>query len=120
MLTALIIGVTTDVVDQVERYCGQSADVCVYKTLNSYPHLHEVARLLNTYTPDVVFLQLWASEENGVGPDRVREVVEEIRMTRPETSLIGLLPNADGPGPRIAAELGILDILIPPYRPEEV
>src|SRR5437773_7478746 len=101
MLTALIIGVTTDVIDRVERYCGQSADFCVYKTLNSYPHLHEVARLLNAYTPDVVFLQLWASEENGVGPDRVREVVEEIRMTRPETSLIGLLPSANGLGLRI-------------------
>jgi pilus assembly protein CpaE len=30
-----------------------------------------------------------------------------------------LLPNADGLGLRIAAELGVLDILILPYRPEE-
>jgi pilus assembly protein CpaE len=119
MLTALIIGVTADVIDQVDRYCGQSADTYVCKTLDSYPHLHEVARLVNTYTPDVVFLQLWAPEENGVGPDHVRKVVEEIRMARPETSLIGLLPNADAPGLRIAAELGVLEILIQPYQHEE-
>jgi septum formation inhibitor-activating ATPase MinD len=118
MLTALIVGVTPDVIELVDRHCGQSADICVYKTLDSYPHLHEVARLMNTYTPDLVFLQLLAPEEDGLGLDKVRKIVEEIRMTRAETALIGLLPDA-GEGLRVAAELGVLDILIPPYHHDE-
>src|SRR6185369_3221883 len=106
MLTGLIIGITPEVVGHVSDLCGRSADICVYKTLESYPNLHEVARLINTYAPDVVFLQVWTPAESGVRP-AVREIVEEIRMARPETALIALLPEADESGLRVAAELSI-------------
>ena len=119
MLTGLIIGITPEVVGHASDLCGQSADICVYKTLESYPNLHEVARLINTYAPDVVFLQVWAPAENCVRPDRVREVAEEIRMARPETAIIALLPKADEPGIRVAAELSIPEILVLPYKARE-
>jgi MinD-like ATPase involved in chromosome partitioning or flagellar assembly len=119
MLTGLIIGITPEVVGHVSDMCGQSADICVYKTLESYPNLHEIVRLINTYAPDVVFLQVWAPAENGVRPDRVREVAEEIRMARPETAIVALLPMADESGIRVAAELSIPEILVLPYKAPE-
>ena len=119
MLTGLIIGITRDVVEQVSDMCGQSTDICIFRTLESYPNLHEVARLVNAYAPQVVFLQVWAQGENGVSPERVRKVVEEIRMARPETPLIALLPEADHSGMRLAAELGIPEILVLPYERQE-
>ena len=116
MLTALIIGMTPDVTENVSRLCGESGDICVYKTLESYPDLHEVARLANLYAPEIIFLQLWAPGDSGVEPIRVRKVVDEIRMARPEAALIGLLPNLEQEGSQLAGELGIEDILIPPIH----
>jgi pilus assembly protein CpaE len=119
MLTTLIFGVTQSLTEYVSHLCGESGDICVYKTLDSYRSPHEVARLLNTYCPELIFLQLAASEEEGVSAERVRLVVEQIRMVQPETALVGLLPKADEAGLRIAAELGIVEILIPPVAQEE-
>jgi len=87
--------------------------------LDSYPDLHEVAHLANTYAPELVFLQLWAPAGEGVEPARVRKLVEEIRMARPETSLIGLLPKQEEEGLRIARELEIADLLVLPFQSAE-
>lgn len=113
MLTALIFGVTPSLTEYVSHLCAEFGDICVYKTLDSYRSPHDVARLLNTYCPELVFLQL-AAEEDGASEERVKLVVEQIRMIQPDTSLVGLLPKADEAGLRIAAELGIVEILIPP------
>jgi Flp pilus assembly CpaE family ATPase len=119
MLTALIIGITPDVTQHVSRFCGESGDICVYKELESYPDLHELAHLANAYAPEIVFLQLWAPAEESVEPARVREAVEEIRMVHPGASLIGLLPGADEEGLRTAKDLGIIDLLILPFHRQE-
>jgi pilus assembly protein CpaE len=119
MLTALIIGVTPEITAQMSRLCGESADICVYKTFEPYPHLHEIVRLVNSYSPDVVFLQLWAEEGNQPEAERIRSMVEEIRMAGPEIALIGVLPNAGGDGVRMAAELGVVEFLVAPFAFEE-
>jgi Mrp family chromosome partitioning ATPase len=120
MLSALIIGVTREITAHVSRLCGESGDACVYRTLESYPHLHEVVRLVNSYAPDVIFLQLSAvGAEEQLQIERVRKIVEEVRMTRPETSLVGLLPNDGAEGLRIAAELGVNELLVEPYHFED-
>jgi len=119
MLSALIIGVTPEITAHVSRLCGQSGDACVYKMLESYPHLHEVVRLVNSYAPDVIFLQLAADGDEHLQIERVREIVEEVRMTRPETSLVGLLPSNSVEGLRVAADLGVTELLIEPYQFDE-
>jgi len=118
MLTALIIGVTPELTRHVSLLCGEAGDTCVYKTLDFYPHLHEVIRLMNTYTPAVVFLQLWAPEDH-LQPERIRNIVEEIRMAGTETSLIGLLPSAAAEGLRVAADLGVGEFLVEPFQSDE-
>jgi hypothetical protein len=119
MLTALIIGITPDLTQHVSRCCGESGDICVCKELESYPDLHELAHLANSYAPEIVFLQLWAPAEESVEPARLREAVEEIRMVTPGASLIGLLPWADEEGLRTAKDLGIIDLLILPFHRQE-
>src|SRR2546423_15022432 len=118
MLTALIIGVTPEVTAHVSRVCGESGDICVYKTFEPYPHLHEVVRLVNSYSPDVIFLQLWA-EEDPPDSEHIRSIVEEIRMAGPEIAVIGVLPNAGRDSVRIAAELGVVELLVEPFAFQE-
>ena len=75
--------------------------------------------MVNAYAPDVIFLQLAAVGDEHLQIEQVREIVEEVRMTRPETSLVGLLPNNGAEGLRVAAELGVTELLVEPYHFED-
>lgn len=119
MLTALIFGGTKPLTEYVNQVCAEFDDICVYKSLDSYPAPYDAVRMLNSYSPEVVFVQLAVSEHDHTSTERIKQLVDQIRMVVPETGLVGILPKADEEGLRTAAELGIMQILIPPFRGDQ-
>jgi MinD-like ATPase involved in chromosome partitioning or flagellar assembly len=83
MLTALIFGTDRETTSQLQQLCSLTQDVCVYRTLERYPQSHESLRLLNSFSPQLVFL--------GADDEAAAHAVEhDIRSIQPSTAILGV------------------------------
>ena len=82
MLSAFILGQTTALVDYVQRACGGDSDISLYQVLDNYPNRHHLIRLINAYSPKVIFLEI---DAGGAALGLARD----IQTVSAETSLIG-------------------------------
>jgi MinD-like ATPase involved in chromosome partitioning or flagellar assembly len=90
MLTALIFGTDGETTSQLEQLCSLTQDVCVYRTLDRYPQSHESIRLLNSFSPQLVFL--------GADDEAAAHAVEhDIRSIQPSTAILGVSARAKRP-----------------------
>jgi MinD-like ATPase involved in chromosome partitioning or flagellar assembly len=58
MLTAMIFGANPDVVSCVNRLCSEAQDISLYRSLDRYPQAREAIQLLNSYAPQLLFLDI--------------------------------------------------------------
>jgi MinD-like ATPase involved in chromosome partitioning or flagellar assembly len=58
MLTAMIFGANPDVVSCVNRMCCEVQDISLYRGLDRYPQAREAMQLLNSYAPQLLFLDI--------------------------------------------------------------
>jgi MinD-like ATPase involved in chromosome partitioning or flagellar assembly len=83
MLTALIFGTDRETTSHLQQLCSLTQDVCVYRSLERYPPVHETMRLLNSFGPQLVFL--------GADDQAAAEAVEhDIRSIQPSTAILGV------------------------------
>ncbi len=91
----------------IEQAAQASRDVCIYKTLHVYPSPYELAPLVTSLRPDVVFVDLYDMAEAHV-------LVRTIRVVCPEAAVIGFSEVCDARLEREAREAGVAEILSPP------
>jgi cellulose biosynthesis protein BcsQ len=58
MLTAMIFGANPDLVACVNRMCSEAQDISLYRSLDRYPQAREAIQLLNSYAPQLLFLDI--------------------------------------------------------------
>ena len=93
----------------IESLAKESQQVFFQKTLNRYPQAFELARILNTFAPDLVFLDLsdWESAQAAAA---------DIRTIAPHTAIIGFgagwKPGQEGQ----CAAVGITELLVSPVN----
>lgn len=90
MLTALIFGTDSETTSHLQQLCSLTQDVCVYRTLERYPQSHESLRLLNSFSPQLVFL--------GADDEAAAHTVEQdIRSIQPSTAILGVSARCNRP-----------------------
>jgi len=104
LLGAFIIGQTTALVDYLHRSCSSDPDLSLYQALDSYPNRHHLVRLLNAYSPKVIFLELDAS---GAALGLARDIL----AVAPSTSLIGFAKKLTFEQLQEASAAGIPEVL---------
>ncbi|MGP0075825.1 MAG: CpaE family protein [Bryobacteraceae bacterium] len=90
MLTALIFGTDRETTSQLQQLCSLTQDVCVFRTLERYPQAHETMRLLNSFSPQLVFLG--ADDETAA-----HGVEHDIRSIQPSTAIMGVSSRSKHP-----------------------
>jgi MinD-like ATPase involved in chromosome partitioning or flagellar assembly len=83
MLTALIFGTDRETTAHLQQLCSLTQDVCVYRSMERYPQPHETMRLLNSFSPQLVFLS--ADDEAAA-----HAVEHDIRSIQPTTAILGV------------------------------
>jgi pilus assembly protein CpaE len=91
----------------IERIALESQEVCIYKTMHAFPSPYEMTRLMNTFRPDVVFVELLPLEGALV-------LARAVRLLAPNTAVIGYLWDAPETNLDQATEAGVLEILESP------
>ncbi len=110
MLGILIIGPDKDLAEDLYRACAQSSDLSVYRTINEYPRTDVLARLLNSTTPHVVFLDLGSPHDASLA-------AREIQSRHPQTAVMTFARSRnDGSTSTVDGADG--DTLYAPFRPD--
>ena len=91
----------------IEGLGHQSNQVSFEKTLNRFPQAYELSKLLNTLTPDLVFLDLgdW---------DSALAAAEDIRTLAPLTAIIGFGGGWGAQKETQCENAGITELLVSP------
>src|SRR4026209_1383134 len=109
MLNCIMVGPSLGAVRTLQMCCVEFEDLFIYKVLTSYPGLMELARLLNLFGTEIMFLELDTS-------DRPLVMAREVRGLHASTVVIGFVRDRCEPGVRQEAlEAGIAEILEPPF-----
>ena len=58
MLTAMIFSVNSDLISCVHRMCCEAEDISLYRSIDRYPQPREAMQLLNSYAPQLLFLDI--------------------------------------------------------------
>jgi Flp pilus assembly CpaE family ATPase len=66
----------------VERLALESQEVCIYKTMHAFPSPYEMTRLMNTFQPDLVLVELHPLDDALV-------VARTVRLLSAQTAVIG-------------------------------
>ena len=104
LLGAFIIGQTTALVDYLHRSCGSDPEISLYQALDSFPNRHHLVRLLNSYGPKVVFLEIDAA-------GAAFALARDIHAAAPGTALIGFAYKLTFEHVQWAAAAGIPEVL---------
>ena len=95
----------------IEGIALESQEVCIYKTMHAFPSSYELTRLMNTFKPDVVFVELHPLEEALV-------LSRAVHLLASHTPVIGYLCEAPDPELEKAYGAGVLEILPSPVSLE--
>jgi pilus assembly protein CpaE len=110
-LGALILGPNPDHTDYLYRQFATRHDIEVFKVLNEYPMLHHLVRLINSYEPEIVFLEI----NDG---DAALRTARDVLAASQSTSVIGFGENITPEKRYEAAQAGVTDILRIPISDE--
>jgi Flp pilus assembly CpaE family ATPase len=110
-LGTLILGPTLDYTDYLYRQFATRRDVEVFKVLNEYPSLHHLVRLINSYEPEVVFLEIGKS-------DSAIRTARDVQAASQSTAIIGFGEDITPERRYEAAQAGVTDILRIPCTDE--
>jgi MinD-like ATPase involved in chromosome partitioning or flagellar assembly len=112
MLSALIFGSNPDLIARVHQVCCELEDICVYRSLDRYPQAHEALRLLNSYSPQIVFLEVDDAEA-------ALALEMDIRSFHPSTKVLGVTANPQF-GSLFQTGYGSLRVLSLPFTRENL
>lgn len=107
-LGTLILGPTQEYTDYLYRQFATRRDVEVFKILNEYPTLHHLVRLINSYEPEVVFLEIGKSET-------ALKTARDILAASQTAAIIGFGEEVSPEQRYEAAQVGVSDILRIPF-----
>ncbi len=91
----------------IEQAASESNEVCIYKTMRAFVSPYELTRLVNSFSPDIVFVEL-------TDFDKALALAREVGVLRPDAAVIGFTRAWDARQAREAAEAGVVEILTSP------
>jgi len=106
MFSAVLCGYERNESRAIEQLAVESRHVCIYKFMSKLPSTYELTVLLNTFSPDIFFLELkqWES---------ALLLSRQVRVIRQETAIIGFGAKLEEGKAREAADAGIVEVLPP-------
>lgn len=117
MLTAIIVGENSELVQYLRQLCAEFGDICVYKHMDGASRRYDVAATLSSYEPDVAFVDITNLDK----PDSLAAVcLQELLPGRLRTVVV---PYAKVPPPDSSVRtLGVLagPVLTPPFDADEL
>jgi Flp pilus assembly CpaE family ATPase len=108
VLGSFIIGSNKSLVDHLSWACLSCQGVAVHKVLYEIPALHHMVRLLNAYSPQIVFLEIDQPEE-------ALPLARDIQVVQPDAAMIGFSAKVTRENLQAAASFGIGEILQTPF-----
>src|SRR5579863_5651851 len=107
MFSAVLFFKDEGVSAAIENLAIESGQVSFQKTLGHYPQAFEMAKILNTHVPDLIFLDMseWES---------ARVTAEAIRVHAPGTALIGFGAGWAAGREEACEAAGVTELLISP------
>ncbi len=112
-LGAMIFGPSGESTDYLYRQFAGRRDIEVYKVINEYPTLHHLVRLLNSYEPEVVFLEI-------NGSDTALRTARDVQAASQSTAVIGFGESITPERRYEAAQAGVSDFLRIPCTDEDL
>ncbi len=112
-LGVLIMGPTHELTDHLYRELVARRDLEVYKVVDEYPSLHHLVRLLNSYEPDLVFLEMGSSES-------AMQVARDVLAASQSTAVIGFAREVNPDKRFEATGIGVVEILRLPLSEESL
>lgn len=103
-LGVIIIGPSAQLTDYLYREFVTRRDLDIYKVVSEYPTLHVLVRLLNSYEPDVVFLDMTYL-------DTALKVARDIQAASQTTAVIGFAEDVDPEKRFEITGSGVMEIL---------
>jgi Mrp family chromosome partitioning ATPase len=117
MLSSIIIGGDPDLVRYLRQVSADFADVWIYKVLGETARRYEIVAALNSYVPDVVFLDI----SNLGSADSVAALcLEEILPQRSGTAVVPFASRGSMPVEVSDPKLALGAILTPPFNADHL
>ncbi len=108
MISVVVIAPSAELTGYLESLCASVGRLRITRTFSVYPAAYEVAQLMNAAEPDVLLLELGASEE-------ALQVAREARVSHPGAVILGFLPGHDPDLSRKAEGAGVNELLFAPF-----
>ncbi|MBI3667209.1 MAG: AAA family ATPase [Acidobacteria bacterium] len=113
MLAAITFGPNRQLVSYLQEACSGLGDLCIYKTVYAYPEPYQLVQLLDVFNPEVVFLEIGATETE-------LRIAREIRSCHPKTAVLGFGQHCDPERLRTLTESGVDENLLQPFDSEKL
>src|SRR5712692_7731308 len=110
MFSAVLFSSDRDAARLIEEAARASKEVCIYNALYTLPSSYELLRMLETFKPDIVFIEIG---QNGEGST----LSQAARVIRPDAAIIGFSPSSQDEDLIHARGSGIQEILCSPLTP---
>jgi MinD-like ATPase involved in chromosome partitioning or flagellar assembly len=88
VLTAMTFAANPELISFVNRMCCEMQNISLYRTADRYPQAREAMQLLNSFVPQLLFLEI---DEEGTALD----LVADVRSFHPVTTIVGLSQRPD-------------------------
>jgi MinD-like ATPase involved in chromosome partitioning or flagellar assembly len=88
VLTAMTFAANPDLISFVNRMCCEMQDISIYRSADRYPRAREAMQLLNSFAPQLLFLEI-DEEETALA------LVSDVRSFHPGTTIVGLSRRRD-------------------------
>jgi DNA-binding NarL/FixJ family response regulator len=115
MLSTLIVGNNSPLMQYVRQVTGEFDDICVYKIIDDSMSSYEFARNLATYAPDVIFLELTADSFG-----QCSRLVADIYGHSPNTAIVGVAALDSDEIRQAASSTGVKIVLTLPFSAEQL
>lgn len=110
MLRAFIFGETQPLVSYIEQMCSEVDDLLLYPRVGSILDARELRRILNGYSPELIFVEARSI-------DALNAMALDIRAVHPQTAIVAFTEDPSL-GPFLHVSMGIIPVLRPPFTGE--
>jgi pilus assembly protein CpaE len=86
MLTAMIFASNGDLFSRMQRRCINSGEINLFRSVDYRPPAPDIARLINSFNPELVFIELFGRED-------ALTVESAIRNSCPNVAILGFADN---------------------------
>ena len=83
VLTAMTFAANPDLISFVNRMCCEMQDISLYRTADHYPQPREAIQLLNSYAPQLLFLEIDNAEVAGA-------LASDVGSFQPNLTIVGV------------------------------